>query len=58
MYSPSTYCASDTNVLRRLRRRVYLCSRRKSSIFWFMRSMKRMMAVEEVSVIEFVESGE
>lgn len=40
MYSPSTYTALDTNVDRRLRRRVYLFSRRSSSSFCWMRSMR------------------
>lgn len=42
MYSPSTYWASETKVLRR---RVYRCSRRKSSIFCWMREMRCMIAV-------------
>jgi hypothetical protein len=40
MYSPSTYTALDTNVDRRLRRRVYLFSSRISSSFCWIRSMR------------------
>lgn len=48
MYSPSTYCASDTNVERRFLRFVYRCSRRNSSSFWCSMSRRFIPMIAEV----------
>ncbi len=47
MYSPSTYTASETNVQRLFRLRVYLCSSRKSSSLECMSSMRCMIAADD-----------